>query len=227
MRIPLLGKTSQIGSKSQSTLLPLDEIAAPARKDLDLGDIGALRSVIVKYRPTFIVDATAHTNVNLANSEPARTHRVNRDAVAALTDYASCNNARFAHHSTDYVFDGKKDVPYLEDDATRPLNVYGATKRDGGRAVRAAKDRHLIAATSWYGFAKFLFGEASRQGLKLRCSASGVRVILAADYETSVTRPANLRLDTAKLCKIFYLDLPSWPDHARKVVSEFSAGAMA
>jgi dTDP-4-dehydrorhamnose reductase len=145
----LLGKNGQIGSRLQRSLAMIGEIVALGRSQLDLKNFGVLQSTFESYRPDVIVNAAAYTNVEHAEAESARAHRINSGAVAVMARYAARNDILLVHYSTDYVFDGKKQGPYVEQDATAPLNVYGMTKRDGEEAIRAGQCRHLILRTSW------------------------------------------------------------------------------
>jgi len=94
------------------------------------------------------VDGSAEL-VDRAESEADLARAVNARAPAILADEAKRCGALLVHYSTDYVFDGAKDGPYVETDATAPLNVYGETKLEGERAVAASGCAHLILRTSW------------------------------------------------------------------------------
>lgn len=96
-----------------------------------------------------VINAVAYTAVDRAESEPDLARRINAESVAALARACRQRGLPLIHVSTDYVFDGAKAGPYLETDATNPLGVYGRTKRDGEKAVRAHADRHVIVRSSW------------------------------------------------------------------------------
>ncbi len=149
MKILLLGKDGQIGSRLRDSLASIGNILAFGRNELDLENPSGLQRELEAARPDIIVNAAAYTDVERAEMEPGRARAVNCDAVALMANYAAQNGAGLVHYSTDYVFDGKKDTPYVEQDIAAPLNVYGATKRDGETAVRSARCRHLILRTSW------------------------------------------------------------------------------
>ncbi|MBA2319867.1 MAG: dTDP-4-dehydrorhamnose reductase, partial [Deltaproteobacteria bacterium] len=100
-----------------------------------------------QLRPTVVINAAAYTAVDRAESEPALAYGVN--APAALVGWCAERNARLIHVSTDYIFDGTKDAPYVEDDPPAPLGVYGASKLAGERMIRASGVRHVIVRTSW------------------------------------------------------------------------------
>jgi dTDP-4-dehydrorhamnose reductase len=149
MKILLLGKDGQIGSRLQHSLASIGDILAFGRKQLDLENLSSLQRELEATHPNIIVNAAAYTDVERAEVEPARARAVNCDSVALMANYAAQYGAGLVHYSTDYVFDGKKDTPYVEQDTMAPLNVYGATKRDGETAIRSAQCRHLILRTSW------------------------------------------------------------------------------
>lgn len=148
-RILLLGGTGQVGWELRRTLATLGEVFAPPRAEADVEDADALRAVVRDARPAAVVNAAAYTAVDRAEEEPARARRINTAAPRALAEEAAKLGALMVHFSTDYVFNGESERPYREDDATDPLGVYGATKRDGETAVRQVGGPHLIFRTSW------------------------------------------------------------------------------
>lgn len=152
MKILLLGKSGQVGWELQRSLAPLGEVLAPGRSDAlcgDLANLAGLAETVRATRPDVIVNAAAYTAVDQAESDPEAAQAINAAAPAALAAEAARSGALFIHYSTDYVFDGRGDRPWAEDDETDPLNVYGRTKRDGEAAIRAAGCRHAIFRTSW------------------------------------------------------------------------------
>lgn len=149
MKVLLLGGAGQVGLALRSALAPLGEVVALGRTELDLYDIEAVRGCVRAHAPQVMVNAAAYTAVDRAESEPAQAFRVNAEAVGALAQEAAALGALLVHYSTDYVFDGCKDGPYVEEDVPRPLNVYGESKLRGEEAVRTAGCDHLILRTGW------------------------------------------------------------------------------
>ena len=147
--ILLIGGSGQVGWELQRTLIPLGKLVIPARGQCDLAAPLTLARVVDGVRPDIIVNAAAYTAVDKAEEEPALATAVNADAPAELAMAARRHGALLVHYSTDYVFDGRKQHPYTEDDAPNPLGVYGRTKLAGERAVREAGTDHLIFRTSW------------------------------------------------------------------------------
>jgi dTDP-4-dehydrorhamnose reductase len=148
-RLLVTGGTGQVGWELRRALLPLGEVVAPPRATCDLDDPDALRQLVRRVRPAAIVNAAAYTAVDGAETEREAAHRTNAVAPGVLAEEAAALGALVVHYSTDYVFDGTRDAPYVEDDATAPLNVYGATKLEGERRVAAAGAPWLVLRTSW------------------------------------------------------------------------------
>jgi len=149
MRILITGRDGQVGWELERTLAGLGEIAAFGRAALDLGRPDALGAALDAFSPDVIVNAAAYTAVDQAESDERTATAVNADSPAAMADWASARGAVLIHYSTDYVFDGSGHTPWREEDAARPLSVYGRTKLAGEEAIRASGCRHLILRTSW------------------------------------------------------------------------------
>jgi dTDP-4-dehydrorhamnose reductase len=143
---------------------------------------------VERYRPTLIINAAAYTAVDRAESEPDAAFAANADAPAHLAEAAAAAGASLIHLSTDYVFDGAKPVPYTEDDAVRPLGVYGASKAAGERAIRERLDRHVILRTSW------VFGLHGANFVKtmLRLGHARARLDVVADQSGCPTGAADI-----------------------------------
>jgi dTDP-4-dehydrorhamnose reductase len=148
-RVLLTGATGQVGTELLRTLAPLGELAAPGRDSMDLADARSVRRAIREIRPRWIVNPAAYTAVDKAESEPALAFAINAEAVQAIGEEARAIGAAVIHFSTDYVFDGASNRPYIETDPTAPLGVYGASKLAGEQALAASGAPHLIFRTSW------------------------------------------------------------------------------
>lgn len=149
MKILLLGKNGQVGTELQRTLLALGTLIALDRSTADLEKPAMLRTVLETHSPDVIVNAAAYTAVDKAETNREAAQAVNAESVAVIADYAKARDALLVHYSTDYVFDGFKASPYEPADATHPLSVYGATKRQGEEAILASGCRFLVFRTSW------------------------------------------------------------------------------
>jgi len=148
-RILLLGNTGQLGWELHRSLAALGWVTALDQPVLDLTRPEALRELIRAQRPNLLVNATAYTAVDQAESEPEIARRINTDAPGVMAEEAHRLGAAFIHYSTDFVFNGQIDRPYTETDTPDPLSVYGLTKLDGEEAVRAAGGAYVILRTSW------------------------------------------------------------------------------
>ena len=148
MKILLTGKDGQVGFALHKKLLSFGEVIATGRHELDLANPDAIKAFIDKNKPDIIINPAAYTQVDKAESEKLLTHQINAIAPQVLAEKASELNIPIIHFSTDYVFDGLKQEPYLETDAGSPQSVYGQTKWEGEEAVRKYK-KHIILRTSW------------------------------------------------------------------------------
>ena len=153
MRILLLGKNGQVGQALERALAPLagpgELLALDRNNGGDLTQLDTLAATVRQLRPQVIVNAAAYTAVDKAESEPDQARLVNALAPEVLAKEAQALGAWLVHYSTDYVFDGSGTRPWVETDATAPLNVYGQTKLEGERLIQAHCTRHLILRTSW------------------------------------------------------------------------------
>ena len=149
MKILLTGRNGQVGYELERALAPLGEVIALDRARLDLSDATAIQRVVRDARPEVIVNAAAYTAVDRAESELALAGAINGVAPGIFAEDARRCGALLVHYSTDYVFDGEKKAPYVEDDAASPINAYGKTKLEGERAIQGSGCRHLILRTSW------------------------------------------------------------------------------
>ena len=173
MKILLFGKNGQVGWELQRSLAPLGELVVLDSESREwcgnFTDLDGIAETVRSVAPDVIVNAAAHTAVDKAESEPELARTINTLAPGVLAQEAKRSNAWLIHYSTDYVFDGSGDQPWLETDTAAPLSVYGATKLEGEQRIQQSGCRHLILRTSWvYGarganFAKTMLKLASEQ----------------------------------------------------------------
>jgi dTDP-4-dehydrorhamnose reductase len=147
--ILIIGANGQVGYELCRSLSAFGEMLAPNRAELDLSDANAVDVYLAKYQPDLIVNPAAWTAVDAAETHQDEATRLNTALPAQLAKYADNNNAYLVHYSTDYVYAGTGDKPWLETDTTSPLSMYGRTKRDGDEAVISHCSNHLIFRTSW------------------------------------------------------------------------------
>ena len=156
MKLLLLGKNGQVGWELQRALQPLGEVWTLDRY-LDIikgfcGDVTnftAIRELLQAFQPDVVVNATAYTAVDLAESEPQQANLINHLAVKHLAECCKNHNALLIHYSTDYVFNGQNEQPWTEKSQTKPLNVYGQTKRQGEIALEHSGVKFINFRTCW------------------------------------------------------------------------------
>ena len=289
MRIAVTGQNGQVARA-------LDEIAGRhghevvllGRPALDLADPSTIAPALRDARVGAVINAAAYTAVDKAESEPDLAEAVNGAGAGAVAAAAADLGLPVLQVSTDYVFDGTKPSPYVEEDAVGPLGAYGRSKLAGERAVAAANPRHAILRTAWvyapYGanfvrtmlriagsksevnvvadqrgcptsaldIATTLLGVAARlaeapddasltgvfhmaargeavwadvaEAVFAASRAKGgpsatVHRITTAEFPTQAARPANSRLDCAKLERVYGLALPDWHGPLERTVS--------
>lgn len=149
MNIVLFGKNGQLGSEFQRSLPKLGQLTCMDYEDLDLCDIHALRRTLNELKPDLIVNASAYTAVDRAETEHETAMKINAEAPGVMAEWARNSSAALVHYSTDYVFDGRKGSPYVETDPVNPLNMYGRSKLAGEENIQQAGDAYLILRTSW------------------------------------------------------------------------------
>jgi len=150
MHVLIFGRTGQVGRELGRVAWPRGFIIRQLdRTECDLATPAAVGARVLEARPDVVINAAAHTAVDRAETEPALAAAINRDSPSAMAVACRTTGAKFIHLSTDYVFDGEKRSPYVEDDPVAPLSVYGRTKQEAESAIRAHTSEHIILRTSW------------------------------------------------------------------------------
>ncbi len=164
------------------------DVAALDRAALDIADRAAVRASLEAIKPALAVNAAAYTKVDQAESDVDNATRVNAVAPAILAEECARVGIPLVHFSTDYVFDGRKQGAYREDDPIDPINIYGRTKAEGEQAVRAANDKHVILRTSW------VYGEFGNNFLKtmVRLAKTQPELRIVADQTGNPTSTRDL-----------------------------------
>jgi dTDP-4-dehydrorhamnose reductase len=145
----VVGRKGQLASDLQALLPSIGSVVTVGRPEFDLTDPVCIRSIVRELRPNVLINAAAYTAVDQAESEPELAMKINAKAPGIMAEEAKRLGSLFIHYSSDYVFDGQNDLPYLESDEPNPLSVYGKSKLAGDRAVEAVGGGHLIFRTSW------------------------------------------------------------------------------
>jgi len=239
MKILLFGRGGQVGWELQRSLavlgqlvaLDFDQAANADRLRGDFGDLAGLADTVRRVRPDVIVNAAAHTAVDKAESEPDLARTLNALAPGVLAAEANKLDAWLVHYSTDYVFDGSGDQPWVEGDAKKPLNVYGQTKLAGELAVASCR-RHLILRTSWVYAARG--GNFAKTMLRLAAERESLSVIddqfgaptsaeLLADVTAHALRSALARPELAGVYHCVAGGETSWHAYACFVLAQARA----
>lgn len=155
MKILLLGKNGQVGWELQRALQPLGEVIALDRQTNpqgwcgDVANFAEISKALEQICPDIVVNATAYTAVDKAESDAEQAYLINALAVKHLAEECQKHGALLIHYSTDYVFDGTGVLAWKEDDQTAPVNLYGQTKRDGELALAQSGVSFLNFRTCW------------------------------------------------------------------------------
>lgn len=196
------------------------------RETLDLADHGAIEGLVASVAPAAVINAAAYTAVDRAETESEAAYALNRDAPAAMARACAARGLPFVHFSTDYVFDGALDRPYVETDATGPTGVYGASKLAGEQAVGAVGGLAAVLRTSWVysrhgaNFVKTMLRlAADREELGVVADQLG-RPTWARDCAEAALRTADALAGTPTLAGVYHLSGAgdaTWADLASAV----------
>ncbi|ASV84537.1 dTDP-4-dehydrorhamnose reductase [Ochrobactrum quorumnocens] len=151
MKIVVTGREGQVVQSllEKASQRPDLQVIALGRPELDLAKPETVRSAITAIKPDLVVSAAAYTAVDLAEDEPELALAVNATGVQAVAKAAEACGVPVIHMSTDYVFAGDTNEPYVETDITGPRSVYGESKLEGERLVAQANPKHIILRTAW------------------------------------------------------------------------------
>jgi dTDP-4-dehydrorhamnose reductase len=195
-RILVTGIHGQLGQELKQTLTPLGEVIGVGRETMDLTQPNAIRQAIAQAKPDLIVNAAAYTAVDKAETEVELANTINAIAPAIMAQECRQIGATLLHVSTDYVFDGKKNTPYLEVDSPNPLSVYGKSKLAGEAAIAQACQSHIILRTAWvYG----TYGKSNFVKTMLRLGKEREEIRVVADQVGSPTWAQDIAQVIAKL----------------------------
>jgi dTDP-4-dehydrorhamnose reductase len=158
MKIVIIGAGGRLGSALLREYRENFEVIGFDHAQLDLADLEHVRRQLAAIGFDVLINAAAFTNVDLCEKETEQAFRINAEAPRVLAEICRDKNAKLIHFSTDYVFDGEKNEPYIEEDEARPISIYGESKRRGeenvlavGRSAsaKATADKHLVVRVSW------------------------------------------------------------------------------
>lgn len=187
-RILLTGVNGQVGGALLPMLQVMGEVVAPTRSELDLRDADAVRRYVREVAPRWIVNPAAYTAVDKAESEPELAYAINAEAVSVLGQEAAALRIPIISFSTDYVFPGNGEQPWLETDDPGPLNVYGASKLLGEQELEDFGAAYIVFRTSW------VYGATGNNFLKtiLRLAREREEMKIVADQHGAPTWSEDL-----------------------------------
>ena len=148
-RIMIVGSESQLGLELVSKLSKNYKLYTFSKKQLDITNADWTRSLIHEIKPNIIFNTAAYTNVERAEIDREKAYSVNGSALYSLGLSSREVNASVVHFSTDYVFDGEANSPYLETDSVNPINVYGKSKLIGEKELEKSGANHIVVRFGW------------------------------------------------------------------------------
>lgn len=242
-RVALIGAESMFAQAVLKIAPAGYEIQAYRRADLDITSLDQLREKLLSSAPNVIVNCAAYTNVDDCEEHEIEATRINGAGPGYLADVANDIGATLVHISTDYVFDGQKQAPYEESDATNPLSAYGRSKVAGEQAIlQSGLKKYLILRTGWlYGPGRGNFVEtmlrlgaerdelrivADQRGSPTYAEDLGDAIFRLLDVEQTVTRSKQAAIGYG----IYHLSNEgecSWYEFARAILAEARHHGMA
>lgn len=222
MKVFIAGSSGMLATDLVPVLEADHSVAVGQRPGFDVTDTASTRAAIEGFGPDVVINCAAYTSVDRAEHEEDEAFRVNSVATASIAAICRDSAIRLIHFSTDYVFDGRKNTPYNEDDATGPLNVYGKSKLKGEFRIRAVLDDFLIIRTSWlYGssgtnFVKKIIARAGEEGpLRVVCDQ-----VSTPTFTADLAKAVKELMESGATGLYHYANegVASWYDFAHAVV---------
>ena len=149
MKILILGHKGMLGSDLMLRMMVAHDVTGKDVGDFDITVEDDCGRVIAECSPDVVINAAAYTNVDGCETDRERCFAINAVGVKNIALACRGKGIRIVHFSTDYIFDGRKETPYVEEDEPAQLNVYGASKLEGERFLQAFSDRWLLIRTAW------------------------------------------------------------------------------
>jgi len=193
MKILVTGGNGQLGRALQKYLVG-HELLIFDLPEFDITDGETVEKHLVEFQPDLVFNAAAYTGVDGAESNKEDAFRVNAEGPKVLAKATAKKNIPLIHISTDYIFDGRKTEPYVEDDKPHPLSVYGQSKLDGENAVRQFNPHHFIVRTAW-----LYYVEGKNFPKTMISLANNAEVKVVSDQVGSPTYAPHLVLGLGKL----------------------------
>ncbi len=149
LKILLIGEKGQLAWELIRTLMPVGEVVSVDYPQFDISNKTQIKDTVKAVAPNIVINASAYTNVDLAETEKEKAMAINADGPGWLAAACALNKIPLIHYSTDFVFDGTKNTPYVGTDQPDPINVYGLSKWKGEQAIQNETDAALIFRLAW------------------------------------------------------------------------------
>lgn len=197
----ILGANGQLGKAFKKELSARGiNCSAPDEKDCNITQFDEMKRMIDSCAPDVVINCAAYNAVDDAENKKDLADLINHQAVKNVAEICAANGSLFVHYGTDYVFDGNKGDFYLESDTPNPLNVYGATKLAGERAVLDTSGDSLVLRLSW------VYGEGTQNFIhKLLGWASKNRILRISSDEVSI--PTNTHVVVLKTLELIEMKI--------------------
>lgn len=147
-KIAIIGANGQLGSDIYLSLKENYNVIPLIHKNIEITQLDSINSCLSKIHPDIIINTAAYHDLNTCEKHPKKAFLVNGIGLRNLSVWCKGNDCMLVHISTDYVFDGRKNKPYLENDCTRPLNTYGITKLAGEFYISSILEKYIIIRTT-------------------------------------------------------------------------------
>ena len=199
-KILVTGANGQLGMELQqlATAYPSFQFIFTTRREFSLDDFDAINNFITVHQPQYFINCAAYTAVDKAESEKELAYKINAESAGVIAEACKANNVQLIHISTDYVFNGMGSTPYKEDDATDPVNFYGASKLEGEKKIMQLNPGSIIIRTAW------VYSEFGKNFVKtmLRLMADKEQVSVVNDQSGTPTYAADLAEAIVKIISI-------------------------
>ncbi len=207
MRIVVLGGNGQLGSDLVKVLKG-GEIISLTHADIEISDFNSVSEMFKKHRPQIVINTAAFHNVPACESDDLKAFMVNGLGPKFLSQNCVTHNCALVHISTDYVFDGKKNSPYIEEDLPNPLNVYGISKLIGEYYIKSIMERYFIIRTSGlYGIHKCRAKDGNFVDAMLKLSKEQKEIKVVGDEILTPTYSLDLASQINELIKTDFYGL--------------------
>lgn len=188
MKVLLFGEKGMLGSAIAFKLGLYHDVAGLGHDDVDITVLSECKDIIEENKPNVVINAAAYTDVDAAESNAEQCFLVNAIGIRNIATVCRKKNIKIIHFSSDYVFDGKKMEPYVENDICSPLNVYGEAKFKGEQYLKEITNNYILIRTSW------LYGKNGNNFVDsiLEKGKNGEQIEVVDDQKSSPTYTVDL-----------------------------------